>query len=211
MVTLTDEQVETVKAWLSKEGIDREDLACDMLDHLCCLIEHHMAEGDTFEFAHRKTFDRFVPPAGVKSIQVAIQLPFILKNMFMKKTILLLATVSLFIYFVSTLFFAITFLNNSPWEFSVHLAFVNQFLICGFVLPLYWYEQYRQALLTPDGFGVNLKRFAMIAAFVCSQALVNAVFLKLMHMPGGNYLFVLSAISGMLYVPFYGLRKLRLA
>jgi hypothetical protein len=208
---LSDEQVETVRKWLSKEGVDRADLACDMLDHICCLIEHHMAAGDSFELALQITFERFVPAAGVKSIQLEIQLPLILKNMFMKKTILFIATASLFFYFVSTLFFAVTFLNNSPWEFSVPLAFVNQFLICGFVLPVYWYEQYRNALQTPDGLSVNIKRFAMVSAFICSQALVNAVFLKLMHMPGGNYLFVLTALTGMLYIPFYGVRKFRLA
>jgi hypothetical protein len=211
MIALSDEQIKTVREWLNNEGVDREDLACDMLDHLCCLIEHHMEAGDPFERACRKTFESFVPATGIKSIQLEIQIPSLLKNLFMKKTILLLASASMFFYFVSTLFFALSSLNDSPWKFSVELAFANQFLICGLVLPLYWYEQYRNTLLSADGFGVNVKRLAMISGFICSQALANAVFFKLMHMPGGNYLFALTAVSGMVYVPFYSLRKYRLA
>jgi hypothetical protein len=46
--------------------------------------------------------------------------------------------------------------------------------------------------------------------FLCSEALANAIFFKLMHMPGGNQLFIITAVLGMIYVPFYTFRRYKL-
>jgi hypothetical protein len=90
------------------------------------------------------------------------------------------------------------------------LAFVTQYLICLLFLPLYWHHHYQLAAAHNDGQTNLTKGIMFIAGFLCSEALINAIFFKLMHMPGGNQLLVAAAILGIIYVPYYTIRKYRL-
>ena len=126
----------------------------------------------------------------------------------MKKNILLLASVVMTFFFVSTFLQGLRLLNNYNWAFMEDLAFINQYALCFFIVPLYWYHQYKLDLQQPnDAVSPAWKGVAYATGFCCSEALVNAVFFKLMHLPGGNQLFILAAVLGVIYVPFYFIRK----
>jgi hypothetical protein len=73
---------------------------------------------------------------------------------------------------------------------------------------LYQYKSAERA--ANDGLRAKWRKCMFVLGFLCAEALANAVFFKLMHMPGGNQLFIITAILGMGYVPLYMFSKYRL-
>jgi hypothetical protein len=211
MNELSDEQLELVLARIRREGIRQADLEADILDHISCLIEAEMNSSPSFEEAFEKVFRDFSPAGGLQRIQFEIKYISTEKIMPMKKTLIIVSSLAMMFLFVSMLFQAIKLMNNYPWPVMEAIAFVNQFLVCLLVLPFYWLQEYKSASLSEDGLSTSYRKLMFIAGLCCSEALVMAVFFKLMHMPGGNQSFVLASIFGMIYVPFYLMRKYRLA
>lgn len=211
MKALSEEQLEKVRKKVRQEGINRKDLEHDIVDHISCLIENDMHAETDFEQSFEKVFHAFTPIGGFKMIQFEINYNSIKKIIFMKKTIFVLITAAMAFFFLTTLLQGIRLLNDYQWSFMEDLAFTNQYLICLIVLPVYWLDQYRLTLQSPDGMSSALKRFAFVVGFLCSEALVNAIFFKLLHLPGGNHLFVIASCLGLAYVPLYYIRKFRMA
>jgi membrane protease YdiL (CAAX protease family) len=129
----------------------------------------------------------------------------------MKKFILILVFLAAMLFFFSTLLNGIRLLYNYDWYFMEALALINQYAISLFILPLYWLHQYKNAgNQSSDGLSGKSRQFMFTLGFLCSEALANAIFFKLMHMPGGNQLFIITAVLGMIYVPFYTFRRYKL-
>lgn len=59
MYCLTDEQVDYILDDIRRHGIELEDLQYNLLDHICCIIEHNLREGDDFEQCYRQTLTLF--------------------------------------------------------------------------------------------------------------------------------------------------------
>jgi hypothetical protein len=210
MKTLSEQQVDFIRDRIRREGIETEDLENDVLDHLCCSVEYEMDRSKSFEEAFEKVFYEFVPAGGLQRLQLEIDMlnP---KLIVMKKFVFVLASIAFISFFISILLHGIRLLNHYDWSFIEDLAFIHQYIICLFLLPLYWYNQYRHALKEQhDGLGTGFKSAMYTIGFLCSEAFVNTIFFKLMHLPGGDQLYVITAILGILYVPFYCLRKYKL-
>lgn len=212
MTALTEAQIEYIRERIRQEGINRTDLEYDILDHLCCLIEAEMDGGENFEDAFEKVFKDFAPTGGLKRIQAEVNYISLKKTIIMKKFALIAESLVLILFFFTTLLQGIRLLNQYSWPFMAELAFVNQYAMCLFILPRYWLRHYRVALReSGESMSLAATRFMFIAGFLCSESFVNAVFFKIMHMPGGDQLFIITAILGMIYVPFYCVRKYRVA
>lgn len=212
MKELSETQVEYIRNRIRREGINRADLEHDILDHLCCLVEQEADDAGNFEEAFERVFHGFAPAGGMKRIQLEVNYTSIKKIIDMKKFILITASLVLTFFFFTTLLHGIRLLNGYEWPFMEALAFINQYAICLFILPVYWFHHYRMALLEQgEGLSLAATQFMFVVGFLCSEALVNAVFFKIMHLPGGNQLFIITAALGMVYVPFYCLRKYRVA
>jgi hypothetical protein len=129
----------------------------------------------------------------------------------MKKFIFILTLLLSVSFFACIFLNGIRLVNNYNWAFISDLAFINQYAFCLFFLPLYWFHQYKMAINGPhDGLREGTKVLMFTLGFLCSEALANAVFFKLMHMPGGNQLFIITAVLGIAYMPLFLLRKYRL-
>ncbi len=211
MAELTDQQVQIILDQIKKEGILRADLQNDILDHICCLIEEQMETGAAFDEAFMKVFLSFSPAGGLKRIALEINLISTEKIMIMKKIMIVTSSVVMMFFFITMVFQGMRLLNNYEWDFMADLAFANQYLICLLFLPVYWFRQYKLATDTEDGLSRTLRQISFAAGFLCSEALVNAVFFKLMQMPGGNQLFIVAGVLGAMYIPFYGIRRLKMA
>jgi hypothetical protein len=208
---LSPEQITCVRNRIQREGIHGAELLDDMVDHICCAIEREMDRGSGFESAFSRVFSEFSPAGGLGELQAEIDYLFNYKMYVMKKITLILACAVTMFFFLSTLINGIGLLQQYEWSFMPYLAMINQYAIGLFVLPAYWLHQYRIAAGDPtDGLTPALKRIMYLLGFLCSEALVHAVFLKLAHMPGGNQLFIISAILGMAYMPLYLYRKYQL-
>lgn len=211
MTELTDQQLQFILNRIRSEGISRVDLQNDVLDHISCLVEERMDNGASFEEAFSTVVNTFTPSGSLKHIELEIILTSNKKLMLMKKILIVASSVVMMFFFVTTFLQGLRLLNNYQWTFMEALAFTSQYLVCLLFLPVYWYLQYKLAAMSEDGFSKSLKQIAFAVAFLCSEALVNAVFFKLMNMPGGNQLFIIAGVLGAVYIPFYGARKLKLA
>lgn len=211
MTELSDHQVRIILERIKSEGISRTDLQHDVLDHISCLVEEQMDNGASFDEAFNAVVHTFSPFGSLREIEHEITLISTKKIILMKKVLIVASSVVMMLFFITTFLQGMRLLNNYQWSFMEEIAFANQYLICLLFLPVYWYNQYRLAAETEDGFSKSLKQIAFMVTFLCSEALVNAVFFKLMSMPGGNQLFIIAGILGAMYIPFYGARKLKLA
>ncbi len=200
MIELSEDQIQAIGVRIREEGIRFRELEIDIVDHIACLVEEEMNGGVSFENALSKVLPEFAPPGGIRGIQTDVINEINKKIIAMKKFMLLTATLLLVVFFASLLLQSIYFGTES---FRIKLAFFNEFTICFFVLPLYWYHQYRQAAQNPE---ISLI-LGMITGLLCSEACVTGVFFKLMHMPGGSQSFMIAAALGMIYIPLYSLRK----
>lgn len=72
MVSLTDEQVELVRQEILNRGISLPDLQVDLLDHMCCILENELSEGDDFVTFFHAMLPRFFHD-NLHEIQVATE------------------------------------------------------------------------------------------------------------------------------------------
>jgi murein DD-endopeptidase MepM/ murein hydrolase activator NlpD len=56
---LNHQQVSYIESFLQNKGLEYEPLQEEMLDHICCMIETRMSEGETFHQASKQVFDHF--------------------------------------------------------------------------------------------------------------------------------------------------------
>ncbi len=208
---LTKEQITYIRNRINEEGIYEPQLLNDLLDHICCAVERELGNSSDFESAFNKVYNEFCPEAGLANIQEEIHIISHNKTNPMKKLLfisVLLISISFFTFFLLN---GIKVSNNYDWTFINDLAFINQYAVCLFILPLYWFHQYKMAKNnSADGLGTGTKITMFTLGFLCSEALANALFFKLMQMPGGNGLFIITALLGMAYVPLFLFRKYRL-
>lgn len=208
---LSGEQITYIQNKIRQEGIYSDALLNDIVDHICCAVENEMKNPSDFEYTFNKVYKEFKPAGGLHTIESEIKYFSNYKANVMKKITLILAFLVAMFFFSTTLLNGIGLLNKYDWLFMEELAFINQYAVCLFILPLYWLNQYKNASQQAnDGLSGKARQLMFMLGFLCSEALVNAVFFKLMHMPGGNQLFIITAILGMIYVPFYIFRKYRL-
>ena len=80
MICLTDQQVEYILDDIRRNGIETEDLQLNLLDHICCIIEQNMQEGDQFEQVYRETIVQFYE-TNLKEIEVETQYLLTYKNL----------------------------------------------------------------------------------------------------------------------------------
>lgn len=209
---LSKEQIAYIRNNITQEGIGESELINDLLDHICCKVEREMKHTSDFESVYKKVIREFSPETGLVDIQVEINTISHNKAITMKKLTFILVFLLSVSFFTCILLNGIRLLNNYDWAFVNDLAFINQYTFCLFLLPLYWLHQYTVAKKDPsDGLRAGTKAVIYTLGFLCSEALANAVFFKLMHMPGGNQLFIITAVLGIVYVPLFLFRKYKLA
>jgi hypothetical protein len=209
---LSKEQIAYIRNEIKQEGIGESELFNDLLDHICCAVEREMRQDSDFESVYKKVMREFSPETGLANVQVEINTISHNKTITMKKLTFILVLLLSVSFFTCILLNGIRLLNNYEWAFVSDLAFINQYAVCLFLLPLYWLQQYTMAKKDPsDGLRAGTKAVIYTLGFLCSEALANAVFFKLMHMPGGNQLFIITAVLGIVYVPLFLFRKYKLS
>ena len=208
---LSRQQIAYIQHRIVQDGINSNALQNDIVDHICCSIEREMKDSSDFENIFNKVYNDFKPAGGLQAIELEVTYLSKHKAILMKKLTLILVFLAAMLFFFTTLLNGIRLLYNYDWYFMGELALINQCAISLFIIPLYWLHQYKNARnQSSDGLSEKSRQFMFVFGFLCSEALANAIFFKLMHMPGGNQLFIITAVLGMIYVPFYVFRKYKL-
>jgi hypothetical protein len=94
MYTITDEQIEYILSDLTANGIETEDLRMNLLDHICCMIELNLTEGDDFKLYYEQTIRQFYKNT-LKEIEIETTNLITFKNYYgMKKAIIISGSMS---------------------------------------------------------------------------------------------------------------------
>ncbi|MGZ3904588.1 MAG: GldL-related protein, partial [Bacteroidia bacterium] len=59
MYTVSEQQIEYILNDIRRNGVEMEDLQLNLLDHICCIIEQNLKDGDDFEAFYQKTIQEF--------------------------------------------------------------------------------------------------------------------------------------------------------
>lgn len=180
---LTDKQIAAIQDNIEETGITLDSLKEDLLDHICCVVEHEMKQGKNFDTAYDNAVTQ-LSPNGLQEIQR--ETVFLLnfnKIIRMKKimyAIGLLASMSVSIGYL----FIILRWPGGPNMFNYGiLAFVLIFL----------------PLLAIDRYKVNIsqavsEKIRLILGFSSAFLTGLSVVFKLLHLQGATILIILGAM-----------------
>lgn len=198
MYCITEQQTEYILNDIRRRGVELEDLQLNLLDHVCCIVEQDLKEGDDFESFYQKTIKQFFKK-GLWEIEEETITLLTFKNYYkMKKTMILSGAIS-----VGALLFG-SFLKVMHWPGAGPMLLLGIITLSLIFLPLMFVLKARESQSTRD------KMVAATGTFVGILVSMATLF-KIMHWPGSSILWILtSAVSIFIFIPlffFTGIRK----
>ena len=185
-----DDNYERIREDLLSRGLSYDRLIDDVLDHVCCMVEEFMSQGNDFE----SSYDQVLQTIGHKSlpeIQHQTLLDLDKKFQRMKNFTYLFGLTSAFVTIVGSLF------KKMHWPGAGILITVGMMLIVFVFLPLYFITNYKEQSEKKNPI------YAIVGYLTLALLLVGAVF-KIQHWPGASI--VIYASIGVLligFVPLY--------
>ena len=191
MYPLSERQIDFILADIRSRGVAMESLQQDILDHVCCLIEHNLEPDGDFEAFYFVTIQTFYKKE-LKEIEAETQFLLTHKNYYAMKKIMLSSGA----FSAIVLSFGILF-KFMHWEGASALIVVGVVLFSLLFLPLLFTLKVKERTQSQNTFILSTGTLSAICISL-------SVLFKLMHWPGGNILGI-SAIGMMLllFLPVY--------
>lgn len=197
MRNIRDEETDRILADLERAGIELEDLRMNLLDHICCLLETEMEEGDDFETHYQSVLRRFYQKE-LAEIQQETDALLTFKHYYaMKNTLKISGMIA----------GALTLLGAMLKTF--HLPGANASMLLGgalfslLFLPLMIVLKFRDEEKTTDKLVLSMGLLIGMFAFVGIQ-------FKLLHWPYANFLMRWSTTAFIFgYIPLYFITRIR--
>jgi len=198
MYNLSNKQIEYIFNEIKRNKIQIEDLQLNLLDHICCIVEQNLKEGDDFESLCAKTIKQFYKNELREIEEETIQL-LIFKNYYaMKKVMIISGTLSAAAFIAGSLFKIIHLQLAAPVLF---LAIIN---ISFVFLPLLFIVKIREIKANRDKLIIALGTIVGILYCLSMFSLVRHWEIK------GTIWLITLAITFFVFIPTYfftGIRK----
>lgn len=187
MCWLTEQQISIVTKDVENEGINYSHLAFDLIDHVCCDIESHMAEGISFEQAYELVKKQF-SIKGLRHIQQDTLLLIDKNYRIMKNSMKLIGVLAMALMAFGALF------KIMHWPFASLMLLISFFFTTFVFFPSLLYVIYKE---------VNQKKqaFVYILSFIGGVFFISSILFEIMHWPFTNLLF-LTGIALITYMLF---------
>lgn len=191
MYCINDAQIDFILKDISARGIERVELQQDLLDHICCIIEHNLGEDGDFESFYNVIIKDFYKNS-LKEIEEETINLLIHKNYYvMKKIMLISGSISAVLLVVGLLFKFMHWPGAALFIFVGILTLSFVFLPLSFVLNVKDKKQKRDKIIS--GLGT-----------LAAVSLSLGVLFKIMHWPYANMLCLISLmIMLLLFLPIY--------
>ncbi len=178
MYELDNKQITLVVSDVESEGINFSHLDTDLIDHVCCDIEHYMNQGNSFEQAYKQVKLEF----GIKGLRQIQQdtLMLIDKNYrIMKKSMKTIGVLAMSLMAFGALF------KIFHWPGASIMLAVSFFFTSLVFFPSLLFIMYKE---------VNQKQHGTmyLTSFVGGVLFMLGVLFKIMHWPGAHKLFLLG-------------------
>lgn len=198
MYTLSEQQTDYILSDIRRRGVEMEDLQLNLLDHICCIIEQNLEEGEDFEAFYRQTIPKFFKHELWEIEHETITL-LTFKNYYaMKKTMITSGAIA-----VASLIGG-SFFKIMHWPGAGVMLVFGIGILSTIFLPLMFTLRMREAATLRE------RLVAATGTLVGILLCVSTLF-KLMHWPGATILWLAtSATSIFLFIPIYffnGIRK----
>jgi len=191
MYCISEKQIDFILSDISARGIEMVGLQQDLLDHICCVIEHNLEEDGDFENFYSSTIATFYKHE-LKEIEEETINLLIHKNYYvMKKIMLVSGSLSASIMTLGILF------KFMHWPGASALILLGILLLCFVFLPLLFVLKAKEKKESKEKIIIGLGALASIS-------LSLGVLFKIMHWPFANILCI-SALMIMvfLFLPIY--------
>jgi hypothetical protein len=191
-MTLTEKQIESIRAILHSEGLRNESLTDDLLDHICCVVELLMKRGRGFEEAVDEAIID-IAPHGL--IDIEIQTRYLLNSnriINMKKLMYLMGFLGAATLSVGTLF------KIMYWPGADMASLIGVIILLLIFMPLWALDRYKYEV--SKALSNKLKFFAgILSALIIGLSVV----FKVLHLQGASVLLVVGAFIFVFgYLPF---------
>ena len=199
MYRISEQQIEYILDDIRRNGIEKEDLQLNLLDHICCILERELKEDDDFERLHQQTVKQFFKNELREIEEETINL-LTFKNYYAMKKLMIVAGAISAAAFVLGSFFKIMF-----WPGAAVLLCLAMLMFALVFMPL-------MAVLKVKEKGATDEKFAASAGALVAILFCLATMFKVQHWPGANVLTLLTiGVSAFVYIPAYYLSGIRKA
>ncbi len=197
MYTISDDEIEFILDDIEKKGIATEDVRYNILDHVCCIIENEMPNGEDFKKFYRNTIARFYRKE-LKEIEDETKNLLTFKYYYaMKRTIKITGAITAILILIGALFKAM------HWP-GAGITLVLSMVVFSLVfIPLNIIMKFRD-----DEQKSN--RLIMTLGLLTATIGTLGILFKVMHWPGANIMFFGSfALFAILFIPVYFFSKFK--
>lgn len=198
MYCITDQHIEYVLNDIRRNGIETEDLQFNLLDHICCLAEHNLEAGDSFEDFYQKTIGQFYKK-NLKEIEEETVLLLTFKYYYTMKKIM----------FAGGGFAVAAFLSGSlfkvmHWPGAAMLLTIGIALLSFLFLPLLFVLKAREV-------NTGLEKLTVALGTLLGILFCLDILFSVMHWPGATILWLSTiCLSIFIFIPLYfftGIRR----
>lgn len=191
MYTITDEQIEFILNDIRRRGVETEDLQLNLLDHVCCIIEHNLDEHDGFEAFYERTIKQFYKSELRELEEETIHL-LTFKNYYAMKKLMMISGVS------SAALFIVGSVFKVMWWPGANIILLIAMLSMGVLfLPLLFILKIKETNTSRD------KVIMFLGALVGIMYTFSILF-QVQHWQGKHELWLATiAISFFGFIPVY--------
>jgi len=190
IAAVIDDNYERIKSDLVRLGLSYDRLVDDMLDHVCCMVEEQMHEGEDFESSYMQVLNS-IDEKRLPEIQHQTLLNLDKKYQRMKNFTYLFGLTSAILTIVGSFF------KRMHWPGAGILISVGMVLIVFVFLPLFFITNHREQVERKNPV------YAIVGYLTIALLLAGATF-KIQHWPGAGYM-IYASIGFLLigFVPLY--------
>lgn len=198
MYCITEQQIEYILNDIRRNGVEMEDLQLNLLDHICCIIEQELKEGDEFESFYQRTVRRFYKTE-LQEIEAEAILLLTYKNYYAMKKLMVYSGV-----FSAAAFIAGSFFKLMRWPGANMLLCLAIFAFALVFLPVLG------LLKMKDNTGTSgNKTLIAMGCFVGILYTMSSLF-AVQHWHGRSWLAFGTVAAMFLFIPVYffmGIRR----
>jgi hypothetical protein len=200
MYCISEAQIEYILNDIRRNGVEMEDLQLNLLDHVCCIIEQNLKDGDDFEGFYKNTIKQFYKKE-LREIEEETITILTFKNYYAMKKVMIISGAISAAAFITGSFFKIM-----VWPGSGGCFFLAIYLMGFLFLPL-------MLILKTKEEGPKQDKITLALGVLVGLSFCISVLGSWLHWPiarSGVFWYITIGFSLFAFIPTYffmGIRK----
>lgn len=191
MEYLTEKHISEITTLIRAKGVEMEELLYDLVDHVCCMVEEKMEQGENYTSALEKSMSSF-GNNGIRDIQEETTYLLTKNILVMRKTMHTIGISSALLLLLGSIF------KIQHWPGAGLMYVMGGGLLCFFFMPLFLTVRIKEK-------AGKLNIWTNVLGILSGIAVCFGILFKIMHWPFANILmdsggFILLLIFLPLYV-----------